>query len=239
MTLAKLTITPYSLKGQKLVRSTTIKPIEVMFNPTSYSISKSVNWHPPYSLMRSKNKAENQTEKQYNAPRLEFGGGGSRVLTLELFFDVTEPSINSFLPVDDVRTETNKIVVLTHIERDTQQPPICEVSWGTRTPANSDFPFKGVITSLNQNFTLFKRNGKPVRANLSVTFTEFLDPGEDKRKTDPELTTRTVRHNDTLSSIANEVYNDPTRWRIIAEANQIDDPRSLQVGKTLTIPRLI
>jgi nucleoid-associated protein YgaU len=79
-----------------------------------------------------------------------------------------------------------------------------------------------------------------VRANLAITFTEFLDPELDKRQTDPELTTRILKPGDTLSSIAAEVYRDPRRWRIIAEANRLDDPRNLQsrIGQRLTIPKL-
>ncbi|NJO40779.1 MAG: LysM peptidoglycan-binding domain-containing protein [Cyanobacteria bacterium CRU_2_1] len=226
-----------------------------MFNPTSYSISKSVSWTPPKDC---------PTEKLFNAPRLEFAGGGSRVLTLELFFDATAP-ING-RRIDDVRQETDKIVNLTRIERESQQPPVCMISWGSQSSiglvgalieetvgevvgipglslfnkspsAGLDFPFKGVVTNLEQNFTLFKRNGKPVRATLNVRFTEFFDPEEDKRYTDPELTTRQIKRGDTLSSIASEAYNDPKRWRVIAEANGIDDPRRLEIGETLTIPK--
>jgi len=32
------------------------------------------------------------------------------------------------------------------------------------------------------------------------------------------------------------VYRDPTRWRLIAEANRLDDPRHLEPGWVLTIP---
>ena len=220
MALEKLQITPRS--------PSKLPEITVMFNPESYSISKSVTWSPP----QTSGSSGNQTERQVNAPTLTFGGGGSRQLSLELFFDVTEsPTIN------DVRQETDKIVALTRIERDLDRPPTCEVSWG-QTPTTSDFPFIGVVSSLNQKFTLFSSSGQPLRANLSVTFVEFLDPEQDQRQTDPELTTRTIKRGDTLSSIAAEVYRDPKSWRIIAEENQLDDPRQLEVGRTLTIPKL-
>ena len=257
MSLEKLTITPYSLKNRILERSQQLEEIKVLFNPTSYSITKPISWQPT----RSSHYQGARTERQFNAPRLQFAGGGSRILTLELFFDVTEPnttfsvtdlfnvnpaSLLNIQPLDDVRLETNKIVALTRIERDSNQPPVCVISWGNqiRTRFNSmrtesDFPFTGVITNLVQNFTLFKRNGNPVRANLTVTFTEFLDPEEDKRKTDPEVTSHLIKRGDTLSSIAQEVYSDSTQWRIIAEANQIDDPRALTIGQSLTIPQLI
>jgi nucleoid-associated protein YgaU len=229
MALEKLSIVPFSKEGSRLED----KRIFVLFNPNSYSITKSVTWSPP----QPSGGGSAQTERKVNAPTLQFGGGGSRQLTLELFFDVTEP-VNGKPPVDDVRKETDKIVKLTHIDRnlDPPRPPTCEVAWGDSNSA--DFPFVGVVSNLTQKFTLFKSTGKPVRANLTVVFVEFLDPKIDLRQTDPELTTRVVKRGDTLSSIAGEMYRNPTLWRIIAEANQIDDPRRLQVGRRLTIPKL-
>jgi hypothetical protein len=198
--------------------------IAVLFNPNSYSITKPVVW-------------TGTNDRGLNAPSLVFGGGGSRTLTMELLFDVTEPIDGKV--IKDVRDKTNAVVALTRIERKgkTPAPPVCEVSWGS-APPNLDFPFVGVITNLTQNFKLFRSTGEPVRATLNVTMTEFLDAVKDKKETDPELTTRRVRRGDTVTSIAAEVYQDPTEWRAIAEANNLDDPRRLQIGRTLTIPKL-
>jgi len=228
--LEKLTITPFAKKGDRYNR---LSPITVLFNPESYSISKSVTWSAPQTS--SGNIA--QTQRQINAPVLSFGGGGSRQLSLELFYDVTIPVNPNGKIIDDVRQETNKIVALTRIQRDEEQPRVCEVAWGP-APFNSDFPFIGVISSLNQKFTQFKANGKPVRAYLTITFIEFLDPKLDKLKTDPELTTHIIHGNDSLSNIAAEFYRDPKNWRKIAEANNIDNPRDVKPGQNLTIPKV-
>ena len=72
----KLKITP--LPPSKL------KEIAVMFNPNSYSIEKSVSWDS------SGGASAGATQRKFNAPALTFGGGGSRTLSLELFYDVTE-----------------------------------------------------------------------------------------------------------------------------------------------------
>lgn len=225
--LGKLTITPLKKEDNQYTR---FSPISVQFNPESYSISKTVNWGPT----DNSSGEECNTQRQVNAPTVQFKGGGSRQLTLELFFDVTESII-----FQDVRQETNKIVALTRIDRDQGHPLICEISWGD-APPGSDFPFIGVITSLTQNFTLFKSNGKPLRANLNLTVLEFLPPLADQRQTDPELTTHIIKGGDTLSNISAQFYRNPKLWRIIAEANQLDDPRNLEkyIGQTLTIPKL-
>ena len=216
MALAKLKITP---------RDRDYNEIEVMFNPTSYSISKSVNYTP-------------QTRRNLNAPLLSFGGGGSRTLTLKLFFDVTEYPTVRGRTIRDVRKLTNELVELTRIGRNKNHPPVCDVSWGAAAPANSDFPFGGVVSDLEQEFTLFDRSGRPLRANVTISFTEFLMWEEDWRKTDPDFSTRVVGRDDTLSGIAAEVYADARQWRVIAEANGIDDPRRLEPGQILRLPKL-
>ncbi len=213
MELAKLEIVPVD-------DNTGIDPIKVLFNPNTYSVAKTVTW-----------TAESSTSM--NAPTITFGGGQSRDLSLELFYDITEQ------PVDDVRVETGKMVTLTRIVRDLGRPPVVKVSWGDDSKDQYNFPFIGVVSSLTQRFNLFSADGKPLRATLTVTFKEFLDSVKDQKETDPEFTTRLVKRGDTLSSIAAEVYRDPTLWRVIAEANHLDDPRHLSVGMRLNVPKLI
>ena len=240
MGLTKLKIKPYKVnvnEGESVVEYvllSEIGEIEVLFNPNSYSISKSVAWNAPTGENTS-GEREQRTQHNRNAPPLSFGGGGNRVLTLNLFFDVTEDTL-----VRDVRQITNKIVSLTKIvgDEDNDMPPVCEISWGGDGPEGSDFPFKGVITSLSQEFTLFDNEGKPLRANLTLAVKEYLHPLEDERETDPELTTRVVKRGDSLSSIAADVYKDAKLWRKIAVRNNISNPRKLEIGQILLIPKI-
>ena len=260
---AKLIITPLDTDLQP---SPLLGPFEVPFNPTSYSISKSVTWRSPYPSVGFYTDEFSSTDQKLNAPILVFGGGGSRILNLELFFDVTESAglgaslpgqissltnATSFLSTlgraaiqpglaPDVRTQTNKLVQLTRIKRGLGQeepPPVCRFSWGTVTPPNSDFPFTGVITDLRQNFTLFSPDGRPLRAVVNMQIREYLDVEKDQIETDPEASTYVVKRSDTISGIAARIYNDPARWRTIAEANRLDDPRELTAGQTLLIPK--
>jgi LysM repeat protein len=225
MALAKLNIEP--LQPSKLAA------FDVLFNPNTYSIVKPVTWRQPDPSGASGSAAVNY--RDLDAPPLVFGGGGARTLQLQLFFDVTEGGADG--RTTDVRTETNKIVALTRIERKQGKPPVCQVTWGKGAPQNMDFPFVGVVSSLTQSFVMFRASGEPVRANLTVAFTEFLDPVQNKKQTDPDLTTYLVKRGDTLSAIASALYRDPANWRTIAAANNIDDPRRLQIGARLAIPK--
>ena len=62
-TLAKLIITPEEESG--------IPAIPVLFNPHTYSITKTVQW----GAATGGNRAAVQTERGKNAPALEFGDG--------------------------------------------------------------------------------------------------------------------------------------------------------------------
>jgi Contractile injection system tube protein len=220
MALEKLRIVPQDRNLSEVV---------ALFNPNSYSISKSVEY-------------QQHRRKELNAPLLSFVGGGSRTLSLQLFFDVTEQPRVDGRPVNDVRELTNKLVDLARITRNSMRPPVCRVFWGSSRLANSDFPFTGVVASLQQEFTLFNSSGTPLRANVSVSFTEFLgwgkDAERDQRKTDPEFTTRTVRRDDRLDRLAADLYGDAGAWRVLAEANNIDNPRHLEIGKSLRVPEV-
>lgn len=227
--LEKLTITPK--EGPNADQN-----IEVPFNPNKFSISKGNNWHP--ATATGAGSPNDQTNAKQNAPPLIFGGGGSRTLSFDLLFDSTEQMSGSGHV--DVRSLIKPIVNLGRIIRDLNppRPPYCLIWWGKSSYPGSDFPFQGVLSQLSESFTLFAPNGTPLRVNLTLAFTEWLDPQNDKLLTDPDFTTRLYKRGDSLSSIAGEVYSDPTQWRVIAEANAIDDPRSVPIGLRLNIPKL-
>jgi nucleoid-associated protein YgaU len=49
---------------------------------------------------------------------------------------------------------------------------------------------------------------------------------------------RSLVRGDRLDSIAAEVYGDATKWRAIAEYNEISDPLGLKPGQRIIIPEL-
>lgn len=241
MALTKLLIEPLRWdSSHKGLVAASLPSFEVPFNPTSYSVSKTVSWSAQTSSAEG-NKGDRSTTRELDAPPLQFGGGGSRTLDLRLFFDVTEGGPDG--QTRDVRVLTNQLLALTRIERDQHRPPVCRLSWGSEPPSppssqvRADFPFVGVVTSLTQDFVLFRETGEPLRANVTLVITEYIDPQDNKRVTDPDLTTHQVRRGDSLASIAARWYGNPAAWRLIAIANGLDDPRQLVIGARLVIPK--
>ena len=108
-------------------------------------------------------------------------------------------------------------------------------AWGQLT-------FTCVLTRVSQKYILFLPDGTPVRARLTVTLSEYrnveLEAKEVKRQTVDYTKVHVVVDGDTLTLIAFREYSDATAWRPIALRNGITDPRHLEVGTVLSIPRL-
>jgi nucleoid-associated protein YgaU len=143
----------------------------------------------------------------------------------------------------DVRdSDLQRLVKLSEIERsDKHTAPAVGLTWGGKdiVTGGNDIAFIGVLTSLGVRFTLFAGDGRPLRALVTVRFEELLDREADERKTDPEFTTRILRRGDSLAAIAAEQYGDAAAWRAIAQANALDDPRTLPVGQALALPKAV
>ncbi|HMQ35735.1 MAG TPA: LysM peptidoglycan-binding domain-containing protein [Chloroflexaceae bacterium] len=194
-------------------------PAVALFNPQQIAINKSVNW-----------KSEPIAESDVG--RSQFTHGNPATLTLDLFFDTYELGT-------DVRLLTALVEGLTTVRRHgpIHRPPICKLVWGML-----GIFFEGVITSLNQSFTLFLPSGTPVRATLNCSFQEWMAGGMEARlqnKMSPDVAKRrVVRRGETLSAIAAEEYDDPALWRPIARANGIVNPFALAPGQVLIVPVL-
>jgi len=77
-----------------------------------------------------------------------------------------------------------------------------------------------------------------VRSTISVRFHEYVDVTvaiESGVFIGPPTLVNVIQ-GDTVSGIAAQVYGDPSRWRDIADANNIEDPFSLPTGTSLVIP---
>ena len=212
------------LEKMKIKNTDSNEEFEVLFNPTEYSLEDASKWQDQQGNRRR--------------PELQYTGGERKKLTMDLFFDTYEAR-------QDVRQYTAKFAkllsVTTNDGNNGKRPPVVELSWGPADP-DTGFPFVGVLESLKQQFVLFASDGTPVRAKLSVSFKEFRLP-KDEEQREPRrgsfpTQTYTVKSGDTLSGIAGAVWQDPTKWRIIADSNGIDNPRALQPGAVLVIPAI-
>jgi hypothetical protein len=194
--------------------------VECRFNPHEYVVMKSATW------------TRTPVRGAQTAPLPEFVGTNPSTLQMELMFDEWESGSG------EVAEKVEKLLSWTNptprsISANTPAPPIVYFQWGSRTL------FDAFLRSVSARYTLFKSDGAPLRANVTVVFEEV--PSEPARQ-NPTSGGRTgerarlVKPGDSLQSIAYQEYGDPTRWRRLAAANDIDDPLRLEAGTQLRIP---
>jgi nucleoid-associated protein YgaU len=191
----------------------------VLFNPFEYSIERT-------------NAYKATAIPGLSGPLLQFINGDADVLSMELFIDDYTD-----VPPDgkSVSDRIDEIAKLLEIDRELHAPPTLRIIWGK-------LAFKAVLERLSRKITLFRPDGTPARATLNVSFKEYKTLSE--LVNDPRLESadkskrRVLVGGDSLWAMAGREYGDVTRWRDIAQKNDVDDPRDTQPGDWVTVPAL-
>lgn len=115
------------------------------------------------------------------------------------------------------------------------QPNHVRLMWGS-------FVFYGRLTSLSTQYTLFKANGDPLRAHVTLSFVNFKTKSAESRETDknsPDLSHSVeVLAGDTLPLLCHRIYGDERYYMAVARFNGLDDFRRLRPGTRLHFPPL-
>jgi nucleoid-associated protein YgaU len=200
--------------------------IDFLFNPAELTITKANDWKP-------------NDKKGGNAPELRFQGGQSGTLALSITLDTTDTG-------KDVATHTNKLLDLLKVDpalagsdkgRNKARPPWVEFHWGKLSS------FKAIVDRLQIKYTYFAASGMPLRAKADLTLKQYKDEAERPLQnptshTDTLHTVHRLGYGETLDRVAAKHYADSTRWRLIAEANNVIDPLALKAGTMLIVPEL-
>lgn len=207
------------------LRTETREEIEFLFNPAELTISKSNTWN---AAGEAKGK---------NAPELRFQAGQPATLAMSLTFDTTDRGTS-------VTEYTDKLLGLMKVDpniagadrsNNSARPPWVEFHWG------SLYSFKAIVERLQVKFTYFASTGMPLRAKVDLSLKQWKDeeqlPLQNPTSYTPSLhTVHQLLPGETLDRVAATHYGDPTRWRLIAQANGIVDPLELPVGAALAVP---
>jgi Contractile injection system tube protein/LysM domain len=194
--------------------------IKFQFNPTSYTVTKRAEWE-----RRPMKASEKVAMPEYIGPQ-------PRTIDLEIFLDDTDVAA----PKVEKKVELLfRCLVPTDRSRKAQKPspPWVVFGWG------SSIHLVAIVTSVNANYMLFRSDGTPTRAQCTISLEEVPTKAPRQNPTSGGLAARAMHRvlaGDTLASIAFAEYDDPTRWRTIAEANDIDDPFRLRIGAELLVP---
>ncbi len=190
---------------------------------------------------------------------LVFTGGGTTELTLDLLFDTTLSG--SSIQTENVRNLTAPLWQLAEnsaSDGSSARPPVVRFVWG------KIWNIPGVITAVSERFEQFDSVGSPRRSWLRmrlVRVPEMFKEAQNAPESLPAaLSTESVsgepqdtdgvfeviggtdpdggRASESLSDIAFRRYGSPVFWRLIAWANNVEDPLRIASGALLRIPSI-
>jgi hypothetical protein len=191
--------------------------LECLFNPEKISINKQVKW-----------KYETKPWTNFGQP--SFSGGQQAKIKFDLFFDTTETG-------EDVRNYTDKLMELTLVEAtslpNVKEPPLARFVWGKL------MSFDGHISKVSLDYLMFLPDGLPVRAKAKVDMEQRRDASkftaQNPTSRSEARKMRIVLAGERIDLIAYQEYGDPAYWRLLAQANDINDPFDLKPGQILNI----
>lgn len=193
---------------------------EVYINPEQIQITRGVSY----------NNEDNGTNTAGNTPK--FNGYEDDQVSFDLYFDGTG--------VAGIRIDVAKRIDQLHntiydYKGGIHRPNYTKLSWGS-------FNFNCTLKSISTTYTLFKRDGTPLRAKVSLSFIGYVNPGKRESqafKQSPDMThVKTVRVGDTLPIMCKDVYGEIDYFQQVAQINGLVNFRELEVGTKLYFPPL-
>jgi nucleoid-associated protein YgaU len=205
-------------------------------NPKSLSITRTASWQAPASRSPSA-----------PSPASAVAGIVLGVVPIghgQLQYTKSQPATLSMVVWFDQSFEQDGTIDLEINQLQNWTCPTEQIYTGVNSPPRVTFiwrslQFVGVITRLTINYKQFGVDGLPVRAEANITLTENPFPIPGTNPTSGGISGRRVHvvsAGDTLHSVAYAEYGSPGLWRVLAEANGIDDPLRVAPGTNLLIP---
>jgi LysM repeat protein len=202
-------------------------PFTVWINPATYTQDLNIRY-------------TNRQAPGSNGPSPEFNQVGQDNISFDLVFDTTgvipPPVAGTPLPANGVATliATFRKLVLT-VNGKIHRPNYVMLSW-------AQLQFQCVLSRMKVNYTLFKPNGTPLRATVSVTFLGFAS--EKQLAQEAQLSSPDVSHlvtvvsGDTLPALSHRIYGSSLYYMQVAKHNNLTNFRRLTPGTQLVFPPL-
>lgn len=200
-----------------------IKDVDFQFNPTQLTVSKSARW------------ALGIAPEYRDAVLPQFQGADPYTMSMQIFLDASSKPGDTSVQKDVEALLSCCEVTDASIAAKQPSTPWVQFQWGSFKTVN----FTAFVSSVQATYTLFNPSGTPMRATCDLTITQIPLVTQGQNPTSGALEasrTHRLMAGDTLASLAWREYGDPSGWRAIAEANDIDDPLRLDIGTELLIP---
>lgn len=170
---------------------------------------------------------------QGNSPK--YAGTRTPEVKLEFIFDSTGAIMGNTANDKPVGRQVQDFLkVVYFMEGEIHKPKYLMLIWGEY------YVFHCVLSNVDVQYTLFDREGTPIRAKISATFIEFKEDDirvREERKSSPDLTHyRTFGAEDDLPLLTYQVYADKKFYVQVAKANGLTSFRNIDSGSSLIFP---
>ncbi|HTR00578.1 MAG TPA: LysM peptidoglycan-binding domain-containing protein [Candidatus Acidoferrum sp.] len=216
--LVKMKITGYS--DEKFASK--VGDYLLMLNPESLKWDRNIAYNEQQSLDSSKSSS-----KYKETP--------AETLSFDIIIDCTGVVDDSRI---DLQEEIDGLKKVTYdYNSDIHRPNFVTITWG------SSLTFQGILKSFDTTYTLFKPDGTPLRAKISLNFSSYMAPAtaaKKEGKNSPDLTHLvTVKGGDTLPQLSARVFGTSRYYVQLAQFNRLDKFRQLKPGQVLTFPPIV
>ncbi|MDR2908440.1 MAG: hypothetical protein LBU86_00960 [Oscillospiraceae bacterium] len=213
-----------------------LKPIDLQTGSAEYSVLTVKLYFDSYTELVSEQGFVNYVAghvKNSLGSDLSKSRAGPAVRKVMPGFDMDEDV--SPIPDSKVNKRLTEILKLIKYNNEDHEPPYIGFVWG------ESIAFFGKLVHYDADYTVFDRDGTPVRAILALTIMGEDNAFESDSKPfeSPDRTKqRTLRHGDQLWMMAHEEYGSVAHWKTIARANNLLNPRMLKNVVRLKVPSI-
>ncbi|HPF10825.1 MAG TPA: hypothetical protein PKW08_05195 [Flavobacteriaceae bacterium] len=198
------------------------KPYVVMMNPESIKWQRSVEYN-------------DKQAPDTSAPSQKYKSTPSDKLNFEIVIDCTG-LVNNKRTDMSAEIEALENIVYTY-QGKIHRPNFVKIQWG------KNMLFKGVLVSMDISYTYFRPDGSPLRAKVSLGFSQYISPSTLEKldqKESPDVSHLVnVADGESLPQLCKRIWDDETYYVQVAKFNGLNKFRHLKGGTQLIFPPLI
>jgi hypothetical protein len=198
------------------------QPYSVMINPDSIKWNRSIEYNE-------------QQAPDSSSPSQKYKSTPSDKLNFDIVIDCTgvvDPTRTSM----ETEISALKSIVFTY-NGQIHRPNFVKVQWG------QNITFNGVLTQFDTTYSLFAPNGSPLRAKISLGFSQYISTSTVAKKDNeqsPDITHMiTVVSGATLPQLCLQVWQDDSYYIQVARYNDLNKFRQLKANDQLIFPPIV
>ncbi len=234
--------------NEEYKESEAISTIFVQVNPESYTINHEVEFCEGQAMGASnQNLKFNKIKGEEVSFDFIFDSSGilppakiedgkvEKIPLLDSLVDVLKPAIAN--PFEEAATIEEEITqfkdLLLGYNGDTHETRYLQLLWGA-------YELKCRLVSMNIEYKLFRRDGRPIRAKAICKFKgtqSYKEMQAEQNQQSPDVThKKVVKQQDKFTLLAEQTYKQNSYYVDVAKANKLLSFRELETGQNLFFP---